>query len=231
MRCGPGSASAVVSSVASSSAVVARLAGTPMPLASATKSRFGRDRSSRSAARGPPRGRADALQLHPQDRVGAVGQHDRGDVQVLPRVRPQRGERVHRAAVGLQADHRTVRAGDRRAGGDRQAVADRAAGQREHVVRGRARGRGGQQHTGGVGLVGDDRVLGQQRADHVDPVLRGQLAAGQFGPVRGFQRRLGVLGDQRRPAASSAAVTSSVVSLASTCTWQPSGTRSLGLPG
>ena len=53
IRCGPGSANAVRSCSASSSHVVARVAGTPMPVASATKSRSGRDRSSSSPALPP----------------------------------------------------------------------------------------------------------------------------------------------------------------------------------
>ena len=42
---------------------------------------------------------------------------------------PQRLERVHRAAVGLEGDHLPVGAGDRGADGDGQALADRAAGE------------------------------------------------------------------------------------------------------
>ena len=50
---GPGSASDRSSWVTSSSAVVARAAGTPRPVARATKSRSGRERSSRRPASGP----------------------------------------------------------------------------------------------------------------------------------------------------------------------------------
>ncbi len=53
MRCGPGSASASRSAAANSAAVVARRAGTPMPVARATKSRSGRDRPSKFLAASP----------------------------------------------------------------------------------------------------------------------------------------------------------------------------------
>src|SRR3712207_7014715 len=49
--------------------------------------------------------RADVGQLMLEDRVGAIVQDDRGHVETLACLRPQSLHRVHRAAVGLQADH------------------------------------------------------------------------------------------------------------------------------
>ena len=134
IRCGPGSASARRSWSASSSAVVARVAGTPMPWASATKSRAGPPRSSSCPARLPSLAAPTRDSSCCEDRVGAVVADDRGDVGLLAGVGPQRRDRVHRAAVGLDADHRPVRAGDRRAQRHGQPVADRAAGQAQPVV-------------------------------------------------------------------------------------------------
>src|ERR1700758_1152184 len=53
MRCGPGSCSALLNWSASSSEVLAVLAGTPIPRAMATKFMSGLDRSSSSSAFGP----------------------------------------------------------------------------------------------------------------------------------------------------------------------------------
>ena len=54
---------------------------------------------------------------------------------------------------------------DRRAGRERHAHADRAAGERQPVVPRRAGGRAGGPEAAGLRLVGDDRALGEQRAD------------------------------------------------------------------
>ena len=54
MTCGPFAASAAWNCSTNSSAVVARVAGTPHPCAIATKSMVGRVRSSISLAFGPP---------------------------------------------------------------------------------------------------------------------------------------------------------------------------------
>src|SRR4051794_34606352 len=45
--------------------------------------------------------RADVRKLMPQDRVGLVVEQHRRDVEVLARLRPERLDRVHRRAVGL----------------------------------------------------------------------------------------------------------------------------------
>src|SRR5215213_3691401 len=54
--------------------------------------------------------RADVRQLMAQDCVGAVVEDDRGDVQILARLRPQRLDRIHRRAVGFEVEHLAVRA-------------------------------------------------------------------------------------------------------------------------
>ncbi len=73
--------------------------------------------------------RADVRQLSLEDGVGPVVENNGDDVEPFAPLRPQGLHRVHRAAVGLQADHLTVRAGDRRPRGERQTDADRAAGE------------------------------------------------------------------------------------------------------
>ena len=83
MRCGPGSASARRSWSASSSAVVARVAGTPMPVASATKSRSGPPRSSSCPARLPSLAAPTRDSSCCEDRVRAVVADDRRDVGLL----------------------------------------------------------------------------------------------------------------------------------------------------
>ena len=241
MRCGPGSARACRSAAANSAVVWARRAGTPIPVASAVKSRSGRVSSSRSCAARPipapplpaaPPGagsRAHPGELHAEDRVTPVAEDDRGDVQLCPGVRPQRGDRVHGTAVRLQRQHRPVRAGDRGPGGQRQPLADSPAGQGEPVVRGSTGGGVRQPQPGRVGLVGHDRALGQQGAEHGRRALRGQVAVWQ-------RRALGRWGSGRAAgadslaSAASAAGTSSPGS-ASTCTWQSAGTSELGWPG
>ena len=46
---------------------------------------------------------ADARELELEDRVGAIGDDDRGHVEALPSLGPQRLDRVHGRAVGLRA--------------------------------------------------------------------------------------------------------------------------------
>ena len=90
-------------------------------------------------------------------------------------------------------------------------------------------GRCGRTKPDGVRLVDDDGVLGQQRADDGgrDPHRsaapdgssgRGTAAAGAVGSGRN------AVGQRRQSAAAPSGP-------ASACTSQPSGTRSLGLPG
>ena len=102
MRCGPGSAIAALNWVASSSAVVARLAGTPNPSAMATKSRLGIGQIEQGLRLRAGGGGADTLQLELQDRVCVVVEDDDGDVELFAGHRPQRRNRVQRASIGLQ---------------------------------------------------------------------------------------------------------------------------------
>ena len=105
--------------------------------------------------------RADARQLHVEDRVGAVVEDHRGDVELLARHRPQRLDRVHGRAVGLEREHRTVRAGHRRADGTGRpwpiappvSVSSRGAGARRCAA--------ASVRPEVLRLVGDDRALGQ----------------------------------------------------------------------
>ena len=86
ISCGPGRPRAASAAV-NSSAVVARRAGTPMPVASATKSSRGGSRASMASARGPGVAAAvlgtHPLQFQPQDVVGAVVVDHRGDVELF----------------------------------------------------------------------------------------------------------------------------------------------------
>ena len=77
----------------------------------------------------------DARELDVEDRIGAVGEDHRGDIERFPRLRPQRLQRVHRSAVAVETDDLPVWTGDRGAGGDRNALPDRAAGQRKMIMR------------------------------------------------------------------------------------------------
>ena len=82
-----------------------------------------------------------------------------GDVEALARLGPQGLHRVHRAAVGLQADHLAIRACERRPGGERQSDTDSAAGDLQVVVRGRAPRPRQESRCGGERLVDDDRAF------------------------------------------------------------------------
>ena len=139
-----------------------------------TKSRSGRERSSRSRALGPPAPapvRASSMFKMAYDRLFRI---TRRHVERLPGLRPQRLDRVHRRPVGLEAEHRAVRAGDGGAGGQRQALADRPAGQLQPVVRRAAGGRRRHPEPAGGALVGDD---GARRA------CTAATAAARVGPV------------------------------------------------
>ena len=229
MRCGPGSATARSRAATASSAVCTATAGTPMPSASWTKSRSGRERSSRSLGLRAAAAGAGAGQLDVQDGVRPVVHDHRRHVERLPGLRPQRLDRVHRRAVGLQREHRSVRAGDGGAGGQRQALADRPAGQLQPVVRRAAGGRRGHAHAGGGALVGDDRALGHDGGDRGGEASTGERAGRSLRP-RGGRRCRRAVGDELGDARASAPAASSRP-VASTWTSQPSGTRSLGLPG
>ena len=78
---------------------------------------------------------AGARHLDPEDAVAAVVADDRRDVQLLARLRPERLERVHPAAVGLQADDAALRTRDGGARRTGQAQADRAARLHQHRMR------------------------------------------------------------------------------------------------
>ena len=125
-------------------------------------------------------------QLAAQDVVGAVGEHQDGDIEVLARHRPQRLHGVHRAAVALERDDLAVRAGDGGADGRRQGEADRPAHQGHPVVWRRMGGQGGETAPGRDRFVDHDGVLRQQRAQHRGNAFLGQFAGGQ---TRGIQAR------------------------------------------
>ncbi|KAG0766349.1 hypothetical protein G6F22_017848 [Rhizopus arrhizus] len=67
--------------------------------------------------------------------VGAVGQDHRQAIQIFTRLRPQRLQGVHAAAIGLQRDDLAVRARHGGAGRHRQADADGPARQHQPIVR------------------------------------------------------------------------------------------------
>ena len=90
------------------------------PSARRTKSRSGRDRSSSSLARGPPSPapvRASSMLRMAYERLFMItGRH----VELLAGVGPQRLDRVHRGAVGLEGEHRPVGTRHRGARGQRE---------------------------------------------------------------------------------------------------------------
>ncbi len=114
--------------------VSARAASTPKPPAILSQSRSGLPRSKRLRAAGPDR-RAHLAHLVLEDGVFAVGEDHGGHRQPLARLRPERLDGVEGGAVGLEVDDAAAGRPDRGAGGERQAVADRAADQAETVVR------------------------------------------------------------------------------------------------
>ena len=136
---------------------------------------------------GPGSCDARALHLDREDLVAAVRDDDRRDVEALARLRPQRLQRVHRAAVRLQREHRPVRTGDGRAGRRRWPMPDRAAGEREQGVARRARRGRPVRAARADALVDDDRALrlrgGERRAER-----RRRERAG----LRGGRRRRGL---------------------------------------
>jgi len=85
--------------------------------------------------------RANALQLDAQNVIGPVGKDDSGNVEILPRMTPQRRDGVHRRPIGFQTQHRTVRFGDGCAKRYRQRITDRATGKCQPIV-GRGAGSG-----------------------------------------------------------------------------------------
>ena len=76
----------------------------------------------------------DPAELDVEDRVRPVVEDDRRHVEAFTRLRPERLQRVHRAAVGLEVHDLAIRTGDRGTGCDRHAEPDRATGEREPVV-------------------------------------------------------------------------------------------------
>ena len=72
-----------------------------------------------------------AVALDVQYAIGVVLADDGGDVQSLAALAPERRRRVERRAVGLEVDHSSMRAGDRRADCEARAAADGAARERE----------------------------------------------------------------------------------------------------
>ena len=188
IRCGPGSASAFANCSASSSAVVARDAGTPIPWDSGrSRGPAATGRAARSPS-GPRRPRPDPRQLHPQDRVRPVVQQHGRDVQALARLRPQRRHRVHGAAVGLQARPPAGR-GRRSPHRRRPAVPWPMAP--PVIVSTSWRGAPavvmGIMRPDVLASSDDDRALRQQRADDFGPVLRRQRTRGHRRPGRRLQ--------------------------------------------
>jgi hypothetical protein len=124
----------------------------------------------------PGLGDARASELDLEDAIRAVRRDHDDHVERFACTGPQRLERIHAAAVGLERDHLAV--GTRERGADRggQPLADRAAGERETVVR---RGAGREREVGQAArraLVDDDRVLGLERRERLAERPRGQRA-------------------------------------------------------
>ena len=119
---------------------------------------------------------ADIGELAAQDRVAAVREEQRRHVEPLARLRPQRLQGVHAAAVALEADHLAVRARHRGAGRHRHAHADRAAHIRQPIMRRRRTGRRKKAAPGRDRLVDDDRILRKQRRRATVPIASELIA-------------------------------------------------------
>ena len=113
------------------------------------------------------------------------------NVELLARLRPQPLHRIHARAIRLERDHLPVRAGDGRAGGERNAHADGAARELQPVMR-RGTGSGGEEvaarrHR----FVGDDGVFRDQRAEYlrnrgrIERTARGNLRSMRRGEIGG----------------------------------------------
>ena len=135
IRRGPRFFIALSNWAANSPTDVARLASTPIPEASLTQSSSGSCRSSIETALGPGIAGADPSELDVEDRVRAVGEDQGRDVEGFSRLRPQRLQRVHAAAVALETNDFPIGTGDRGASGDGNALSDRASSQRKMIVR------------------------------------------------------------------------------------------------
>ena len=117
MRCGPGSASALLQRGGQLLGGRRLDRGHAHAAArAATQSSVGEPRSVSGAMTGPGSSMPARCISIDEDLVAAVRDDDRRDVEALAGLRPQRLQRVHRAAVRLQREHRPVRAGDGRAG-------------------------------------------------------------------------------------------------------------------
>ena len=102
---------------------------------------------------------ANTAKFNLQNRVLAIGENDRGDVEILSRLSPQRLQRVHAATIGLQINHGPVGASYRCTGGCRHAVADGAAGEHQPVMRRTGAGGNCTAATTGTTLVNHDGVV------------------------------------------------------------------------
>ena len=208
--------------------------GRPCPARAPRSPGPGRDRSSSRCAFGPAAVAPDPLQLHAQDGVRPVVSRITVVTSRFSRAI------VHSAWIVYSAlpsdsrhEHRPVRARDRRADRHRQALADRAAGQASASrAAARPRSPSAANSPDVLRLVDDDRALGQQRADAPAPT-----SARSARPLGSSGRRRGCAARGSASAATSvgdrvpARARRRADGRASTCTSQPSGTRSLALPG
>jgi hypothetical protein len=81
---------------------------------------------------------ANPGQFDIQNPVAVVLQHDEGDIDLLPRHRPERLGRIHAATVALENNGLSIRARHRGAQPHRESRADGPATIREQIVVGRA---------------------------------------------------------------------------------------------
>ena len=158
----PGSASARASWSASSSAVVAREAGTPIPVARATKSRSGRRRSSSARARSPPPTAPTRSSSPSRMAYARLSQITVVTSSCSCAYVHSAGDRVHRAAVGLETDDGTVRAGHAAPTADGRPWPMAPPVNVSQSWRGAPAVAARQVPAGGLGLVHDDRALGRR---------------------------------------------------------------------
>ncbi len=117
-------------------------------------------------------GDSRARELDLEDPVAPVRAEDHRDVEPLARERPERLYRVERRAIRLERDHLAPGAGECGAGSAREALADRAAGEREVAVRGSAFGGQEMRESARRALVDHDRALRLERGQDGAEALR-----------------------------------------------------------
>ena len=166
MRLGPGSAIARAKAASNASAVSQRTAGTPRPLARLTQSMRGSPRSEQAATRPAPARRRRCGPARCRGCGRRCWRTPRRVTSRLSRASVHSPCTVYIAAPSpFSDDHLAARRGHRGADRHRDALADRAAGQPQPVVRPPAAGGVDDRLARGDRVVRDDRAFRQMAGD------------------------------------------------------------------